>query len=178
MRMATYSKVAAVAVLVLSSAITKAEAAGVAAPPPALQAVVRCRGLADTQARLACYDQAVDALSQSQASGQVVVMDRAQIETVRRQAFGFHLPAIDILPRVKTEEGTSRLTVILTGAHVDAEGRWVMTTDEGAIWRQSDSSPLQDDPHAGSRMIVSKGLLGSFFCKIDGQSAIRCVRSR
>ena len=53
-----------------------------------VQSLTDCRKIPAADARLACYDKAADAFDQAQAQGQVVVVDREQVRTVRRQAFG------------------------------------------------------------------------------------------
>ena len=148
------------------------------AAAPVAAAVSKCRKIADDKERLACYDAAAGAFDQAQAEGQVVIIDREQAKAVRRQAFGFNFPAINFLPRPAKTEAEDRVSVELAGAHTDSEGKWVMTTTEDAVWRQSDSNPLSNEPRRGSTMLIRKGLLGSFFCKVDRQSAIRCVRER
>jgi hypothetical protein len=44
------------------------------------------------------------------------------------------------------------------------------------VWRQTDDTELLKSPHAGSTGEIRKGVLGSFFMKIDGQSAMRAHR--
>lgn len=156
-----------------------------AAPPtvePGRAAVVQalsdCRRIADRDARLACYDKAADALDLAQDQGQVVVIDREQARAVRRQAFGFNIPSIKLFNRGPKEEKVDRLSVKLAGAHRDADGNWAMTTVEDAVWRQTDGQSLLNDPRGGSTLDIRPGLMGSFFCKVDGQSAVRCARSR
>ncbi len=137
-----------------------------------------CRKLSDDRSRLACYDAAAGAFDQAQAEGQVVVIDRAQANAVRRQAFGFNLPSMDFLPHGRKAETVDSISVDLREAHTDSEGKWVMTTADDAVWRQTDANTFGRDPHAGSKLVIRKGLLGSFFCKVDAQFAVRCVRDR
>ncbi|HEX6865720.1 MAG TPA: hypothetical protein VF122_00670, partial [Caulobacteraceae bacterium] len=61
--------------------------------PPVLQAVVDCRAIADSSARLACYDAAAARLDEAEAKGDVVVLDREQRQQARREAFGFTMPS-------------------------------------------------------------------------------------
>jgi len=143
-----------------------------------VQAVSDCRKLADQTVRLACYDKAVDALDTAQAKGDVVVIDREQAQTVRRQAFGFSIPSFAIFNRGPKEEPIDQVVVDLSDARQDERGKWVMTTTDGAEWRQSDGNELSEPPRRGSKLLIKSGLLGSFFCKVDGQVAIRCLRDR
>jgi hypothetical protein len=143
-----------------------------------VQAVSDCRKIAGADARLACFDQAASALDQAQAQGKVVVVDSEQVKTVRRQSFGFNIPSIAIFTHGPKEDAINKVTVELTGGHIGPDGKWRFATAEDAVWRQIDSEQLYNPPHQGSSMAIRKAALGSFFCKIDGQSAIRCVRER
>lgn len=146
----------------------------------ALQAVFDCKRLTDAQLRLACYDRAAGALDAAESQGEVVVIDRAQARTVRRQAFGFNLPSVGSLfaRGEKKEDSVERIQTSLTGAHQSSEGRWVFSTAEDQVWRQTESQELFRDPRAGAAFVVRKGVLGAFFCNVDGQAAGRCMRER
>ncbi len=147
-------------------------------PAAVAQAISDCRKLTDRDTRLACYDKATDAFEQAQASGQVVVVDREQVRAVKRQAFGFSMPSLNLFAHGPKEEQIDKVEVKLASAHQDPTGKWAMTTDEDAVWRQIDTTELYNPPHAGSSMLIRKAMLGSFFCKVDGQTAIRCARSQ
>ena len=142
------------------------------------QAISDCRKVADKDTRLDCYDKAADAFEQAQQAGQVVVVDRAQIHEVKRQAFGFALPSLNLFSRGPKEEEVKNVAVKLASAHQDATGKWVMVTEENAVWRQNDDNELFNPPHAGSSVAIRRAALGSFFCNVDGQTAIRCTRTQ
>jgi hypothetical protein len=142
------------------------------------QAISDCRKVADKDARLACYDKAADAFEEAQAQGQVVVVDRAQVREVKRQSFGFAIPSLNLFSKGPKEEEITRISVKLSGTHQDQNGKWVMTTEEGAVWSQIDSAEVYDPPHAGSTVVIRRASLGSFFCNIDNDSAIRCTRTQ
>ena len=171
---------------ILLAAVTPGTGAPALAAKPTLtasrtavaQAISDCRKVIDRDARLDCYDKAVDAFEQAQAQGQVVVVDRAQVREVKRQAFGLSLPSLNLFARGPKEESIDKVSVKLSGAHQDETGKWVMITDENAVWRQIDSQELYEGPHSGSTVAIRRASLGSFFCNVDGQSAIRCARSQ
>ncbi len=143
-----------------------------------IQAVSDCRKITEDAARLACYDKAAGALDQAETQGQVVVIDREQAKAVRRQAFGFSMPSLSIFSRgtTKTDEGVDHLTLDIESAHRTSDGRWVFVAANGAVWRQTEDAEIFNDPHKGSVLLVKSGLLGGFFCKIDGQPQVRCER--
>jgi hypothetical protein len=143
-----------------------------------VQAISDCRKLTDNDARLACFDTAASALDQAQAQGQVVVVDREQVKTVRRQSFGFNIPSLSIFTHGPKEEAIDKVTVDLTGGNTGPDGKWRFITVDDAVWRQTDTEQLSDPPHSGSKLAIRHGALGSFFCKLDNQSAVRCARDR
>ena len=170
----------ALGLLALAAAATQAAAKPnvVASRTAVAQAISDCRKITDKDARLDCYDKAADAFEQAQQAGQVVVVDRAQIREVKRQAFGFTLPSLNVFTHGPKEEEVNNITVALSGAHQDATGKWVMVTEDNAVWRQTDDTDMFNPPHAGSSVAIRHGSLGSFFCNVDKQSAIRCARSQ
>ena len=142
-----------------------------------VQALSDCRKITEDTARLACYDKAAGVLDQAEAKGDVVVIDQEQAKAVRRQAFGFSLPTLHIFDHIsKGGEGVDHLTLDIASVHHNSEGGWVFVATDGAVWRQTDREDLALDPHAGSKLLVKNGALGSFFCKVDGQPQIRCER--
>lgn len=156
-----------------------------AAPKPSeparagvLQAVADCRKLTDDKARLACFDKAVETLDQAESKGQVLVIDREQAKIVRRQAFGLTLPAFTLFNKGMKEDQVDRVTIELAEAY-RADGRhWTFVSTDGVVWVQNDDEPLSDDPHKGSQVAIRKAALGSYFCNVDGQRAVRCERRR
>ncbi len=152
-----------------------------------LQAIVDCRAMTDTTARLACYDAAAAKLDEAEATGQVVVVDKDQARQVRREVFGLQLPSLDIFSAAAPKAGPAgtaavetvdRITEVVKSATRVDGGRWSVELETGAVWRQIDDSELAGDPHPGSKVELRKAALGSFFMKIDGQPAIRAHRDR
>jgi hypothetical protein len=180
---------AAAVVLLTLGAVTAVTAASAAEKVSAqkraqvLQAVVDCRPMTDANARLACYDAAAARLDEAEASGQVVVVDKEQARQVRREVFGLQLPSLDIFSHAAKGPGAAvedvdRVTEVVKTASRQADGRWVIELESGAVWRQIDASELANDARAGSKAEIRKAALGSFFMKIDGQPAIRVHRDR
>jgi len=149
------------------------------APPPTaaqVKAVIDCRGVADDSARLACFDKAVAAMSAAEKSGELLTLDREQRRAVRRESFGLTLPSFDMFNRGEKPEEANQLTARVASASLNAERKWLIRLDDGALWEQTDDYDLNHGPHAGSTVVIFKGLFGSFFMKVDGQQAIRAKR--
>ena len=70
----------------------KASAQSASADP--MSQIYACADLQEPSARLACYDQAVSAFRSAETAGEVAVVERAEVEQVEREAFGFSLPSL------------------------------------------------------------------------------------
>jgi hypothetical protein len=169
----------AAAAMILST--FAAPLAGFAAQPSAserakvLQTLVDCRKLTADAERLACYDRATTVLDEAEKKGEVVVVDQAQVREVRRQAFGFSLPSLTLFNRATKDDAIQKLEATIDVAREDAMGRFRITTTEGATWVQTDGD-LNMPPKQGQSLIISPGMMGSFFCKVNHQAAVRCKR--
>ena len=144
--------------------------------PEALTRLMACRPIADSAARLACFDGAAGALDTAQRAGDVVVIDRAGVAETRRQLFGFEMPS---LPRLFGAEGAVELNSIdttLQSASLVGEGRWVFRLADGSVWRQIDSERVRFRNRPGETVQVRKASLGSFLLTVDGSRAVRVRR--
>lgn len=144
-----------------------------------LQAVVNCRTVADTAARLACYDAAAAQLDEAEAKGDLVILDRNQTQQARREAFGFSIPSFDLFSRDAQAEKLDRASFKVVRAWQSGPNeQWVVELDSGATWRQIDTARLNRKPKAGSTVEIRSAALGSYFMNVDGQTAIRVKRDR
>jgi len=175
----------AVALLILLAPVSASAAQALKPPGRAelVKALSDCRAITDPTERLACYDKAAAALDEAQSKGDVVVVDRQQAQAVKRQAFGFNLgAALSIFDRpggkegAKEKEADESITTLARSVSQTAVGKWIITLDDGAVWRQIDSDSLSSDPHVGSKIHIRRASLGSFLMSIDGQSSIRVHR--
>lgn len=166
--------------LIAAAGMALAGAAGAAAPAQTtaapVQAVVDCRKLTDDAQRLACYDAAVAKMAEAESTGDLLTLDKAQRQGVRREAFGLPLASLGLFDRGEKPEALNRITVTIDQAWRNAQGKWIIKLDSGAIWRQIDDNSLGKAPHHGSTAAIRKGTLGSFFVNIDGQLALQMHR--
>ncbi len=145
----------------------------------ALQALVDCRAMADDTARLACYDAAAAGLQEAEAKGEVIVLDRAQAEQARREAFGFSIPSFDLFNRGERPERLDHAAFTVASAdQAGFDGPWTIELDSGAVWRQIDHERLSRRPKPGMTVEVRSAAMGSYFMNVDGQRAIRVTRVR
>jgi len=148
------------------------------AAPKAVQAAVDCRKLADDKARLACYDSAVDALGRQLAQGEVVAVDRTQVQQVRRQAFGFTLPSLNLFDRSGKAEEMSEVVLAVESARRMGDGKWLLRLEGGQVWRQIDTGDFSRDPKPGAQATIKKAMLGSYMMMIGGHSPVRVHRDQ
>jgi hypothetical protein len=169
----------AAAALVAGSAAPAALAEPAAKPEgraAVLQRLVDCRKIAEAAQRLACYDQAAGELDTAEAKGDVVVVDREQARTVRRQAFGFKMPSISLFERGEKPEEVNTVTGKVVAARQNAMGHWVVRLEDGATWSQVDATALPFDPKPGEPVRIRRASLGSYLMSIGNQKAIRVHR--
>ena len=151
-----------------------------------LEAIVACRAITESEARLKCFDDASAKLDEAEAAGQVVVVDREQAKQVRREVFGLQLPSLDIFnlggggkaAGAAAADDVDQIADTVRSAGRAGDGKWVFELTGGPVWRQMDDGQLANDPHAGSKVVIKRGALGAFFMKVDGQPAIRVHRDR
>lgn len=175
---------AASAVILAALVAPAAGAAESAAPGRAtqLQAVVDCRKLTDGAQRLACYDQATAALEAAEKSGEVVVVDRAQVREAQKAAFGFNFRMPNFFSgsgapgenRAAAEEIESLESTVASARQL--AGKWIVTLPDGAVWVQTDNEAPSRPPKVGSKVTIKQSGMGGYFLSIDGQRSYRAKR--
>lgn len=161
----------------ICAALPAAAAEKGAAPPQAYQDLIRCKSIADTTERLACYDAQVGKLEQAAASGDVVVTDRAAVREAKRGLFGFRMPTLGIFGSGdQDKEELSSIEGTVSTARQFGHGYWRVTLADGSVWEQVDTERLVFDPTKGSKIKIYRGALGTFRMNIDGQRAIKVRR--
>jgi hypothetical protein len=168
------------AALLLSLAAAPAALAQAPAPAgraAALKALTDCRAVTEGAARLACFDAAAARLDQAERTGDVVVLDREQVRTAKREAFGLKLPSFDLFDRDERQRTVEvdRVESTVASAGRGATG-WVVTLENGQVWRQTDNKSLYR-VRRGDKVEIRRGTLGSFFLRVGDQPGVRAVRA-
>lgn len=164
---------------VMASALLCGGAAGAkdkAPPPQAWQDMVKCRQIADSAARLACFDAQVAKLEQATRNGDLVLADRESVRKTRRGLFGFSILGGGLLGDDKNAEEISEIDTTISSARQFGYGAWRITLADGSVWEQTDDAKLLFDPRSGNKVHLYKGLLGLYRANIDGQRAIKVRR--
>jgi hypothetical protein len=145
--------------------------------PEVLSRVVQCRTIASAEERLACFDREVATMDAAQSSGELVAMDRQQVRRTRRSLFGMSVPNLGIFgDDNEDDEESSRLESTVRSATQNANGKWIITIEDGARWLEIDSRGLNFPPRAGQPIRIRRASLGSYFVNVNNQTAIRMRR--
>ena len=138
------------------------------------QSLNSCRAIADSVERLACFDGKVAALDAAEKAGDVVIADRAQLRETSKGLFGFgalKLPIIGSRAKLETPE---QIEAKIIGVHSLAYGKWELKLDNGMLWRETESSPV--DPQIGDKVVIKTGALNSFFLRVGNGRGVRGLR--
>lgn len=142
---------------------------------PFVAALDACRQITDGAQRLACFDRSSAALVGAAASGEVSVVDRAQLSQARRALFGFSMPKLPFFAGDRSGEGDrGELDSTITSARSIGNGRFqIHIADGGAIWETTETYLSLSDPRKGQKIQIKRGPLGSYFLRIDGQRGVK-----
>lgn len=146
--------------------------------PELLLQLLQCRDVPEATARLECYDRVSASIDAAERSGDIVVVDRAQVSAARRQLFGFEVPNFTLLDRGSATERIEAVTATLTRASQGGDGRWVFVLDDGSTWRQADSDPVRLSARSGLEVRVRRASLGSYLLTAGSSRAIRVRRDQ
>lgn len=144
---------------------------------PQLQALLQCRAIASAEDRLRCYDSAAGAFAQATADGSVVVLDQAEIKRTRKSLFGLSLPSLPFLGD-KDEAGQDEVESTIASASPADYGKWLITLEDGAVWRTVEADSRSRTPRAGDPVTVKRGSLGRYFITWKGSRANSALRVR
>ena len=146
---------------------------------PILDQLAACRAMTDPAQRLACYDTAAAALDSAERSGDVVVLDRTQVQEARRGLFGFSVPSLSMFggAREGEEEEVDNVSYVVRSAREVRDGEWLFVMEDGSVWRQIDGR-MWGRPRAGQPAVVRRASLGSFLMNVGEAPAIRVRREQ
>jgi hypothetical protein len=179
-------RIAFVSVFVLCAAPAVAQGA------QPLDKVYACARMADSAARLACYDAAVAGLKKAQSGGDVAVVSRSQIQKAEKDAFGLQRPALAELvekpapaaaaaaaaaaPDAADIQSPDKVMLAIKQVSTGSDGRYRIVMENGQVWRQTDEVSLERLKDPGLTAEIRKAALGTFMMKIGNRKAIRVKR--
>lgn len=147
--------------------------------------VVKCLGIVDASARLACYDRTVGALRQlAPAAPQAPATPQAPAApsvaapaitapVPREQSFGAE--RIARAPDAAVPEEAESITAKLKEVKQVTVDRYSFTLDNGQVWTMVVARSVANAKE-GKKVQIEKGLFGSYSMTIDGVSGIIKVR--
>ncbi len=142
--------------------------------PTAFERLSECQGLSADEQRLACYDERMAALRAAAKSGEVVIMERAQVDAAKRAVFGLSTPNF---PAMFGGDAIESLETTLERATVTANGAWIFHLADGSTWRQIDNTRVANPrTRQGEEVRVRKAALGSYFLNLGSNRAVRVRR--
>ena len=146
------------------------------ARPQIFQDLVQCRAVADSAARLACYDQKVTELDQASKNNEVIVAERSDVQEAERGVFGLNLPRIKLFGGGEGDQRIEEVTQTVTFAKQQGRGKWFITLEDGATWIQTDTVKLSKYPKKGSSIVIKRAAVGSYLAKVDDGRVFRIKR--
>jgi hypothetical protein len=151
------------------------------APPRALGKLLDCRPIADSAARLACYDEQVAAIETATAKDEVVVLDKEDVRKTRRSLFGFTMPKLPFLGGGDDDKDRhddtelSEIDDVIKSARPMAYGIWVVTLEDGSQW-QTVEPMAYGAPKTGLKITVKRAALGSYKASINNWPVVKMKR--
>jgi len=143
--------------------------------PVQVQRLMACRAIASAEERLACFDRETAAMDQAIAAKDLVFIDREKARAASRSLFGFSIPNFGgLFGGHENEVKQIESTVARSGRNAD--GGWIFYLADGSVWTQTDDWPLGLPPQRGDKVVVSRGLLGSFRLRLNKQPEIKVKR--
>ncbi|MBY0569473.1 MAG: hypothetical protein K2P70_19345 [Hyphomonadaceae bacterium] len=158
-----YAIAAIASLAMLWTTASPAAAQDTATTPAALEAVYACANETDQARRLACYDSSVAALRGAQSSGDVVAIDRQNVEQMQRDSFGFNLPSIsNLIPQIGHEDNVVRsIDVTVTRMSLSPTGRTTFYMSDDTVWVQVNAERVRN-VRVGDTVAIERASLGSF----------------
>jgi|APFEC2959095171_1045051.scaffolds.fasta_scaffold00028_87 hypothetical protein len=144
----------------------------------AVDAITACRDVADSAARLACFDKAVATLAAARDKKEVVVLDRAEVQKTRRSLFGFTLPRIKLFGGGDDDDNAEDIKEIngsVAGVSAVAGDRWTVTLDDDTRWITTESA-RGFPPRAGETVRIRRAALGSYDASFNKRRTIKVRR--
>lgn len=143
--------------------------------PRSVQQLLDCRKLGDSAQRLACYDRQAGLMGQAIASRELVVIDKARANQAKRSLFGFSVPNFGGLFGSGSDD-IKQIESTIAGVSHNGDGGWVVKLADGSTWSQVDDSSLGLPPRRGDKVVVKRGLMGSFYLELGKQPGFKAKR--
>lgn len=154
-------------------------AASIAATPPCLAsgslgALLACRSIAASAARLACFDRESGALAAQRSAA------APHPELNPRETFG--LAPLQVAARAEAAAHAPKpldsLTTRISSIARAADGREIFKLDNHQVWVQLLADGDWLDASAGEQVKISRGWLDSYWLRLPSQRGFKVTRAR
>lgn len=142
--------------------------------PAQLERLFACRSVSQAVERLACFDRETAATQDALTRRDLVALDREKVRSTRRSLFGLTAPSLKIFGGGDEDE-LKQIDGVIAKVGWTQDGFSVRLQDQSA-WVQTDGKPLALEPRAGQKVVVSRGVLGSFIMNVAGQRGVKVKR--
>lgn len=172
-------RIAIGAALAVALTMPAAAAAQEQRRPAAYEALLRCRAVTESAARLRCFDEAVAALESAAQQRELVMVDRTQIRETRRRLFGLDLPDLPFFGNRDKEDREEARSIEGTITAVSSQaGLWLVSLEGAGTWLQADGSRKGRRPNVGAKVKISKTMLGGYIMEVGDRPGFRVKRVR
>jgi hypothetical protein len=138
-----------------------------------LAALLACRGIQASTARLACFDRESAALAAQPPPGAARALDP-------RETFG--LAPMTVAARaeaaVHAPKALDSLSVHIAGVSKAADGREIFTLDNQQVWVQLLADGTWLDARPGEAAQITRGWLGSYWLRLSSSRGFKVTRVR
>jgi hypothetical protein len=131
--------------------------------------IVACRALADSGARLTCFDTAAKALEDAAENRQIVILDQSEVRKTKRSLFGFALPNVPFfgVEDEEQEEEFKQVEGELDGVQAIGNGKYQFTLKDAGTWQTTEATPVL--LKNGKPFSIKRGALGSYMLVMNGR---------
>ena len=143
------------------------------------QKFAQCLAIKPDAERLACLEQAARALVDTEAKGEIVIVDKATMAKTRRSLFGFSLPTIKLFgagDRTGSDARNDVLETSIIGVRAEKYGLWTLDLAEGGRWQTTEAWSYGPTPRVGATVRLDRGALGSYSLKTPGARPVAARR--
>ena len=146
-------------------------------PPPAqIRSLLDCRGITDSAERLACYDKAASVIGDAVSKKDLVVFDRESVRKTKRGLFGLSVPDLGIFGEDDDSVEVKQIDGEIVSTAMNGDGGYIFRLGDGSRWSQTDGKPIAVPPEAGDKVVVKKGVLGSYILSVARQPGVKVRR--
>lgn len=138
-----------------------------------LSTISRCRQIPDSGGRLACFDAAAAALADV---GEVAIVSRTDVARNQRSLFGFNVETLNPFSVDGRQPDLQSISATLTSVRDLGRGVWLLTLDDGSVWRLTDSVEPAFSTRRQYPVTVRRAAMGSYLMKVGNFPPFRVRR--